>query len=158
MTLTPVPYTDTTSLLTLQVDAKELPGSTEVAVVVIGSQVFGLLNSPFLSRGPDGVTLAVSNDLLHANQRVLWKKLLSPAPPHEYILAQSAALAATPIVLLASEVESPTKNPTGTGSLYGISGSGISSLTISLPDGAIDGLHTGTLRTFWLPDSLVGKD
>src|ERR1019366_2983605 len=42
--VTPSPLTDSTSILTLPVSTGDRPGTAEVAVVVIGTQVFGLRN------------------------------------------------------------------------------------------------------------------
>jgi hypothetical protein len=130
-------------------------------VVVIGTQVFGLRNSPFLGQDANGVSLVVANDLLRTNGQAKWMKLFSSTPPHLYSIQAPIGFAATAIVLLASRVAAPpvggsvaaAASETALGSLYAISGSKIKDLKILLPTGAryVDP-NTDTLRTFWLPE------
>jgi hypothetical protein len=154
--VTPAPFTDTTSMVTLPVDPADLPGPVEVAVVVIGTQVFGLMNSPFFSNDGKNVALIVSNDLLRVNNQIKWMKLFSNTPPHTYAIQAASGFAVSGIALLASGVTNSQGSGSGLGSLFAISGSNIKNLKVLIPANTPDGEYNAdTIRTIWLSGDQV---
>lgn len=81
-------YSDTTSLVRLALDAAEQrpTGPSQPDVVVVGTMVYGLRDSPYYERGDDYRSILVPNELLRGAHKIFWKNLVS-ARKHEYTIS-----------------------------------------------------------------------
>jgi hypothetical protein len=101
--------TDSTSTVTIMLTGDDQPKFGEIPVVVIGNQVFGLRNNPFLegileSGHNDHVKLVVANDLLRANRTLKWVRLFDASQPHEFPIPKVSGFVsfASPAITLLS--------------------------------------------------------
>jgi hypothetical protein len=149
------PLTDSTSILTLKLDSSDAPETGEIGVVLIGGQVFGLRNAPFLERDATHVKLVAGNDLLRTNKVVKWVRLFSSKPPRLYT-AGPVVYAVSGLTLLASGATGPA--PAGkTGNYYAVTGSSLDGLTILDPPNTawLASANTAALKEFFLPDEVA---
>jgi hypothetical protein len=162
--------TDSTSTLTIPLTGDDQPAYGEIPVVVIGNQVFGLLNNPFAERTVQQVKLVVTNDLLRANRMLKWVRLFHAGLPRQIPIPNVSgfvSFASPAITLLSSGLlstglppkDSPDKSIVAppTFSRYAIAGQHMDGLEIVSPNTDWDTPNTDTLKTFLLPDTVAAK-
>ncbi|HEX5413858.1 MAG TPA: hypothetical protein VFZ27_18590 [Terriglobia bacterium] len=154
---TVVPYTDSTSLLTLPLAGEDRPKRNEpldgLPIVVIGPGIFGLRDSPFYEMTDSSVSLVVPNSLLRTYHSATWMKLFTPdhatfpialGTPAQGGHNMSSDYAVSGIVLLAG---SPSNQ-------YVITGSHLEGTKILQPSLEPD-VNTSYIMEFHLSDSLA---
>lgn len=155
--------TDSSSVLTLTLGADDQPGPGELPVVVIGAQVFGLRNAPFLERTANCVKLIVANDLLRTNKTAKWVRIFNPNKPRSFNIPKKTIFAISGVTLLAAGVPGPGPAPAVPGAvtapainIYAITGSHLDALAIKAPsDIPWSAPNTATIKVFSLPGDLA---
>jgi hypothetical protein len=125
------PFTDSSSLVTLRFDpaypssrSDGVRASTDLAVAVIGTKVFGLRDAPFQERQPDHVTFLAPTDLLRAATQISWKKLFSSETPRVFLVPAGSNFSITSIALVSASEST---------NIYVISGSALDALSVLVP-------------------------